>query len=79
MTLKVSLDSPVAASSPQAKHESFINLKAKLSASLTAPQNAKWSWDATPISPEHKAQMVDFFRQNAPAKPAAPVDTDFFA
>lgn len=79
MSIKVSSDSPAATCSPQAKHESFIGLKAKLSASLTTPQDVKWSWDATPISPEHKAEMVDFFRQNPSAKPAEPVDPDFFA
>jgi hypothetical protein len=74
MSAKVTLSSPVV-TTQVVPAQSLTELKLKISTVLTTlhsahdttPDEKKWSID-DPITPEHKAKMVDFFKQNQPVQ-----------
>jgi hypothetical protein len=86
MSTQVTLNEPTTVQDllPKAEHKNLKQLLAKLqNHHLIPPQNSEWAWDNTdPVTPEEKARMIEFFKQNASYKPTRPKTTesdDFFA
>ncbi|HEX2580234.1 MAG TPA: hypothetical protein VHK67_07530 [Rhabdochlamydiaceae bacterium] len=68
MVSKVSPDGSVSSPATTDNHQTFIDLKSKLTALHTtkeAPADAAdWDWDVTPVTPEHVAVVKELFSQN---------------
>lgn len=81
MASKISLEQCSSSTpTPSPKHQKFLDLKNQLNAlhaTKEAPADTdEWDWNATtPVTPEHKACIVEFFGQKQSPKTEAEDDS----